>query len=153
MYSPLQIEIIKAFGSKQLSEGCLIETNSGKIFKFLYMEAEEPIKWIYNRAYYIWQDLEHKKDYNGANIMKYASIDLKILWHIPHLNDLYRVAESKDWIIKVEYNYLKREYVWITIDNTFWEDDIYALIPYNPTLDLIDQDPELTLLPLLNLFK
>lgn len=76
----------------------------------------------------------------------------EILWHIPHLNDLYRVAESKDLIIKIEYNYLKQEYVWITIDNTFWEDDIYALIPYNPTLPLIDQE-ESTLVQLLNLFK
>lgn len=145
MYSPIQLDIIRTFGSKELSEGCLIQ-ESKRLLRIAYET------WIKNAPYFCIDLTEiqwspqcgfNPKDYENA----------EILWHIPELfPDVARVAKEKDWIIKIEYNYFKREYVWITIDNTFWEDDIYALIPYNPTLSLLDQD-EQTLASLLNLFN
>lgn len=125
----IQLDIIRAFGSKQLSEGCLIQ------------------KWlIIDKAYWVWHNSIHCTLGN-----KFDKNDIEILWHIPELfPDFARVADEK-WL---SY-YINTDSDFIKVIIAIWEKYPYdeKIIPYIRTLPLIDQDSQLTLLPLLNLFK
>ena len=135
-YSKTQLEIIKAFGSKELSEGCLISSH----------------EYINND---LWEELVIKKYVTKTDSPKYhpnycIATDWKeyciygILWHIPELfPDVARVAKEKwypiltdSWIIEFQLS-----------------DTEFVRIPYESTLPLIDQDEQLTLIPLLSLIK
>ena len=141
-YSPIQLDIIRTFGSKELSEGCIVRDlyrDSQPIWKYL-------CDWKYFYEWNIWfiPDNEMTDWWETENIFE-------ILWHIPELfPDVARVAKENEWAIEIRI--LPQESSEVTIVHYD-----YMLrqtkIPYNPTLPLIDQDEQLTLLPLLNLFK
>ena len=121
-YSNLELEAIRLFGDKTLSFGCY--------YKY---DWRKPIFRV-NRE---WMMASLEKD------------KITILWHEPHLENLFRVAEEKNWIIRIVYNYLKKEYL-LEIDDSFWEDKEYALISYSPSTPLLSQ-PNLS--EIVNLFS
>lgn len=140
MFTPTQIEIIKHFGSKELSEGCIVRDlyrDSQPIWKYL-------CDWKYLYEWNIWfiPDNEMTDWWEIENIFE-------ILWHIPELfPDFARVAEEK-WL---SY-YISTDSDFIKVIIAIWEKYPYdeKIIPYIRTLPLIDQDEQLTLIPLLNL--
>ena len=123
------------FSDKTLSEGC-------EVFATLC----EP-NWLpkddYNMDYfYIWRDNKfeeiHWTVYITHNQMEYALYT--VLWHEPQLHDVFRLAKERNIIVLFRYNYFKKDYVWLEFDNSFWEDDIFAMVEYNPTLSLMNQE-------------
>jgi len=143
--TPIQLDIIKAFGSKELSEGCILN-NFWEIIKL-------------KKDYKIIQNNESEKDILifGKNDDELSlNHNTEILWHIPELfPDVARVTKEKGiqiWIKYLEPSFFVTDAqtcvitVWDWIDS-YWE------IPYNPTLSFIDQDEQLTLIPLLSLIK
>lgn len=140
MFTPIQIEIIKAFGSKQLSEGCLIQ------IKWEYYFTIIDIEWDVATCYH---PLKCTKDKKRSIIdIEISKLDWnrnKILWNIPELfPDVARVAKEKWYEMTVSSDW------WISIRTH--EDDERESIKFNPTLPLINQE-ESTLVQLLNLFK
>lgn len=139
MYSPIQLDIIRTFGSKQLNQGCLI-----KIENDYFHLMEKYDKWTSYRWFEI--PIGSKMLYVTDTEIEYNK-NIEILWHIPHLfPDVAKVAKEKWW----EYELLA---------NPDWHElFIYGTwvklfhIPYHPTLPLLDQSEE-TLTQLLNLFK
>lgn len=139
--TPLQIEIIKKFGRKDLSFGCVIYYN---ISPYIFLDERiwyytvyccDSVDWIF------WYEEIKEKE------------KVKILWHLPLLEDIFRVAKDKDFdLFQVVYH----DKMWSTES----QQGIFAIdnmsksvrIPYNPTLPLIEQD-ESTLSQLLSLFK
>lgn len=149
-YTETDLKLFELFANKELTPWCIVYfkwTKKSAYFKFLYMEADEPIKGIYDRAWYIGQDLENKKDCNGANVRKYVWHDCFIKWHEPTITDIFRVAQDK----------------WFTFDLiNFWtkQPRLTSLIPsnenfnipYNPTISFLKQS-EATKEQLIKLFS
>lgn len=152
-YSPIQLDIIRTFGSKELSEGCYINykfnprLNKEGIYlgmvRFsspLVCEAKSKnITWLISLAFN-----EKIEDSNHWEV-------IEILWHIPELfPDFARVADEK-WL---SY-YINTDSDFIKVIIAIWEKYPYdeKIIPYKKLIPLLEQDEQLTLLPLLNLFK
>ena len=146
MYTPTQLESIKIFGRKDLSFGC--------IFKY----------WdIYTRYCYPWTSFHIVQKLNADTyaIWNEDFKKIEILWHEPHLEDVFRVAKNKWKIIDkwTEYwivdfciwwhyrNELSIVFQW-WFNNDFHKDKIM----YNPTLQLLEQSEE-TLNKLISLFE
>lgn len=77
----------------------------------------------------------------------------EILWHIPHLEDVFRLARDRKMFYWIKWEYVKEkefeyiEYIWFSnID--IWE----KYIPYNPSIPLLEQ-PESVLIELLTKIK
>lgn len=141
-YSPIQLEAIKIFGRKELTEGCLIRKEKWKWFKIANISDIKYPDWkiCYKQAKWYWV---HWKFYQP----KFKTeLDFEILWHEPHLEDVFRVAYEKwywynisDWHYPVFYNIEKQR----NFPDIKW---------YNQTIRLLEQSEE-TLTQLINLFK
>lgn len=135
-YTPTQIELIKTFWKKELSEGCKVICNDESIKTVL----ENSEFWFYIQPNWI---SDGYICYENEDIEMWIS---EILWHIPEIfPDVAREILNKfqkDSIISVSE--------W-KINFCLWKWGMHE-IPYNPTLSLIDQE-ESTLVQLLNLFK
>lgn len=137
MYSPIQLDIIRTFGSKELSEGC--------IFSYKYLDEV----WIDKGIWFT-------EDSFPIRLENYRWITWswkhKILWHIPELfPDVARVTKEKGMKVSYLGNLMINTNKVIKRTNTSIEFETFN-IPYNPTLPLINQE-ESTLVQLLNLFK
>ena len=143
MYTPIQLEAIKLFGRKELTHWAIVHTQ--------WDDFADVCIYLWDWKYY---NTKHSfYTYESDNEMSAEWTEeewFSVVGSIPHLEDLFRVAEEKGWIVKIAYNYLEQKYVGIEIDNSFGEDDIYALIPYSPSLPLLDQ-PNLE--EIISLFK
>ena len=84
-YTPLQIEIIKKFGRKELTEGCIFSHSSGRYMTYI-------CDW--------WRtDVIYFLDRNRVETYEYPSIYFEILWHLPHLEDILEVLYENDiWV-------------------------------------------------------
>lgn len=124
-YSPIQLDIIRTFGSKELSEGCLINTD----------------KWIKNLDdhFIIWTDNKLYRESRNGNEPYLYSQTCEILWHRPELfPDVARAAKEKNmWIEVMLHRYSK---TWHILSINKWTE--YHRIEYNPTLSLLDQSEE-----------
>lgn len=131
MYTPIQLSAIKLFGRKDLTEGCVILEEE--------MQRHFTVAWVW----------EVKMYWNPIWVMDWGipkwpyKWNFEILWHIPHLEDLFRVAEEKGWSYYELFS--DRIEFWKAVKR-WW----HRKIPYNPTIPLIDQ-PSLT--EIINLFK
>ena len=138
-YTPTQLEIIKIFWKKDLSFGCLIRKEKWKWFKIANISDIKYPDWktCYKQAKWYWV---HWKFYQP----KFKTeLDFEILWHIPHLEDVFRVAEEKWWKCEI----LDSESIWYKnciIIKWVW-------IEFNPTLLILEQSEE-TLKQLITLF-
>lgn len=150
-YTETQIEAIKLFGKKDLTEGCMVwyvwtpNTFGYKIIS--YDQFDCPINWDSEcvRAISTHRKQEiysfDSRDWEWKRTITF--IKWNILWHIPHLEDLFRVAEEKGfWVIC--YKDWLEIYIWQ------WEDENMQSIDYNPTLSLLDQP---SLQDIISLFK
>lgn len=131
MFTTTQLEIIKLFGRKDLKEGCVVY-----IWKNVHF-PEWVQKVVYSDWYWIWLSNWH--------MQVDTSMVKEILWHIPHLEDVFRVA----WEI----------WAYTSIDNfeetlSFRKSRYQELeeIPFNPTLPLLEQSEEI-LTQLINIFS
>lgn len=104
-YSNIQLEIIKHFGSKELSEGCII---TGLCLDS-YWELKERRLCIKT---YAWYYLVCSRKWNFHDncwiVSKPSSIE--ILWHIPHFERILEVLYEKD-IAVILWNMHKRTIV------------------------------------------
>lgn len=142
MYTPIQLEAIEMFGRKDLTFWCIVKV-SGYIKNSIKIKT--PLIWSlvkYTTPHYTghcWN--YYLKFQDKQEIMKCWSNFCEILWHIPHLEDLFRVAEEK-WIyisISPEITRVYKEFWWEPIE-----------IVLVTTLPLLDQ-PNLE--EIINLFK
>lgn len=95
--------------------------------KFLYKESE------YSLVMYKWKYAERAT----------AIEEFEILWHIPHLEDLFRVAEEKNKINKFEMN-IDRSSIWVLwlrVYTSNWGNMLINKIIewFDPTLPLLNQ--------------
>ena len=79
----------------------------------------------------------------------YNHRDFEILWHEPHLEDVFRVAEDKKKRITIEY-YTQWPHLIINPIEVNLKNP--ERIEYNPTLPLLEQSEE-TLTQLINIFE
>lgn len=124
-YTETQLEAIRLFGKKDLTKWniCLMN-NKNKLFP----DAEDTLLtffWFVDWEYFFID--EHLNQYS-----RYTE-NFEILWHIPHLEDLFRVADEK-WKIMEVRNTLYSRIELFTKDNPF-----PLCVPYNPTIPLLDQ--------------
>lgn len=141
-YSPIQLDIIRTFGSKELSEGCFVRKEKWKWFKIANITDIKYPDWklYYKQAKWYWL---HWKFYQP----KFKTeLDFEILWHIPHLEDVFRVAKWKAFIYAITPLRLWTYEIWFND----WYRTTY--INYTPEMPLLEQSEE-TLTQLLNLFK
>lgn len=145
MYTPTQMEAIKIFWKKELTDGCII---TGLCLD-KYWELKDRRLCIKTYAgYYLVQSKKWNFHDNCWIVWKPSSIE--ILWHIPTLEDVFRYIEEKNLVL----NITKRD----------WE-ELYSIHIYgrqwvhnwffcyiNPTIPVIEQ-PEETLKELISLFK
>lgn len=142
-YTTLQQSIIREFGRKPSN---IQDASFGCILSIEWDCEEERIIW---KLVHILSDSDEwcsffsgvkiVTDYASEDI-EYSEDEIEILWHIPHLEDVFRVAAEK-WLsfyIDSERN----AQIWID-----WKS-----FRYIPSIPLLDQD-ESTLTQLLTLFK
>lgn len=90
IYNNLQLDIIREFGSKELTEGCLIFMKEKNEFHVLDI-CDTIEEWVIAREY------PWSLSYN------IITKDFEILWHIPNLSpDVFRVAEEKQVYISFD---------------------------------------------------
>lgn len=130
-YTETKLEAIKILGKKDLTFGCIVSQGWDEYQIFNFSDR-------FKNARY-WDNEEEE----AMMIMNWG---YKILWHIPHLEDLFRVAEEKKLNISLEMEYDGTHALYIS----WWDDDGDTTIPYSPTLPLLDQP---SLPDILNLFK
>lgn len=145
MYSQLDLELVRIFGTKELTEGCWINLqdeddydDDGHICK-LTQPSEYDEKWYYliypHTPYWATDSIHIQKDKDSI---------FEILWHIPHLEDVFRVAEEKN--IKIEIDTGFKYSIYLTVD------DIQRDIAYNFSSTLLEQSEE-TKQALISLFE
>ena len=129
--TPIQLDIIRAFGSKELSEGCLTLDKEWTMYKCLIRRE--------------WRMI-HSNEWGWWSWSSYSDYMWEVLGKVPELfPDVARVARETNKSLRVEMNEMtEKSYIQI------WTGDVHR-IPYHPTYKLIDQDEQLTLIPLLNL--
>lgn len=153
MYTPTQLEVIRAFGSKELTEGCLIGSKQFHIY-------EQEI--VYTPM--IWGTWFHKQW--NTNLKKFRVhcplteediwfdfediTNYQILWHIPILEDVFRLAKNKWFTIDLSsrsehFLHSMRFYYWNKYRD-YWD------INYTPSIPLLEQT-ESVLIELLTIFK
>lgn len=131
-FTPPQLDIIRLFWRKELSFGCIVE-KMWNIYTMIDIDTNGD--WIICRY-------EHDSSNHHIGIYE-------ILWHIPHLEDVFRVAKEKEFVCIWAGQFpLSTEY-FISIQKNIWES---VEIDFNPTKSLINQD-ETTLNQLLAIFK
>lgn len=103
-YTETQLEAIKLFGRKDLEIWC----------KIFFKDSKQPFTYAWEIWVFVWNP------------------DFEILWHEPHLENLFRVSAEKDYDVQVQW--------W------FWRDWIEFIVKwkhewfdYNATLPLLDQ--------------
>ena len=112
MYTPIQLEAIKLFGRKDLTEGCVSIEKDWTLWKCDVREEWRTINLPE------WQ----------RNVTS-SEIEWEILWHIPHLEDLFRVAFDRGIYISIspEITRVYKEFWWEPIE--------IVLVPQTPLLD------------------
>ncbi len=138
-------KLYELFADKTLSEGCVIKN------KAFY---NDNVTWIIRsvvsirffsedvlsvRAKVFW-----KKDSNEENI---SFNNIEILWHEPHLHDVFRLSKEKLLFPLVQTEDFTNYYIGIA-----WENTPYREIPYNPAITLLKQE-ESTKQAIIDLFK
>ncbi len=129
--TPTDKKLYELFAKKQLWFWCLILTH----------------KWVYRTldAHDIWDEKEIWREREG-NEPRLLSDNFQILWHEPHLHDVFRIIASRE-----DFN-----------DNFLQDLDSIRFYPYhswgkvdityNPTLPLLQQSEE-TKLAIISLFS
>ena len=135
-YTTLQLDIIREFGRKNHTAWCYTIDEEGTMW---YCATDRNWLIISSKDWGWWSSSDYW-DYMG-----------EILWAIPHLEDVFRVAEERWLVYELRNKYVKDEFkyfLYITDIHEFTTD----AIPWKQCSTLIDQD-ESTLTQLLTLFK
>ena len=147
-FTPIQLEAIKLFGRKDLSFGCVVlikgNTNSKVNYYYICKDAYDG-DCIFIETYEEWYE---------NTILEYEKEEYEILWHIPHLEDLFRKCfENKMWIDLSEdmewYQLIVRELKLKKESDGAWSREKYT-INYEPSLPLLEQP---SLPEIINLFR
>lgn len=135
MYTPIQLEIIKTFWSKELSKWLIIWKE--RISEIIAIDYER--EWFYRMI----DDWENTFSWS----IKWA----EILWHIPHLEDVFRVAKEKWYLVEVDIfkSSFTKEYIH---DFLFWKNWDNHSIRIFPEISILNQ-PESVLIELLTKLK
>ena len=132
-YTETQLEAIRLFGKKDLSDWCYTLEKNWTMWHCWNWEWKKCYnsKWEWGLSSDYWENM------------------WEILWHEPHLEDVFRVAEDKKKRITIEY-YTQWPHLIINPIEVNLKNP--ERIEYNPTLPLLEQSEE-TLTQLINLFK
>ena len=151
MYSQLDLELIRIFGKKELTEGCWINLqdeddydDDGHICK-LTQPSEYDEKWYYliypHTPYWATDSIHIQKDKDSI---------FEILWHLPTLEDIFRVAEEKWLILSMMKRDIDPEYC-IHVYGRVWMHN--GFVTYiKPSIQLFKQSEE-TKQALISLFS
>lgn len=156
MYTPTQIEAIKIFWKKDLSFGCIVLHQHSYTPEYWPEQVsivtrndgnKNESEWLLPR--WVWVDSSYQVE------------EYTILWHEPHLEDVFRVAKEKakishKWdiysIVDLSINGHYRNELSIVLQGGFNNDFHKDRIQYNPSIPLLQQSEE-TLKQLISLFK
>lgn len=131
MYTPIQLEAIKLFGKKDLTEGCLVfQPEYDYTFK---IPEDEWDLMVAMRNWFRWTTILEISE---------SKVWFEILWHIPELFPDVYVAMKNKWDDIINFDKYPE---WWRLYFRFWH-----IIPYNPTLSLLDQP---SLPQIISLFK
>ena len=126
MYTPIQLEAIKIFGRKDLTEGCLLQNKKSLI---IYKHS-----WVNlnNKNIYYFDWYEHSYFYQDDLIF------FEILWHIPHFERIIEVLYEKDIAVTLWHMHKKS----IVLDFLNEKDDECRIreIDYDWTKEPLEQD-------------
>ena len=118
MYTDLQLSAIKLFGRKDLAEGCIVfQPEYDYTFK---IPGDEWDLMVAMRNWFRWTTILEISE---------SKVGFEILWHIPHLEDLFRVAFDRGIYISIspEITRVYKEFWWEPIE--------IVLVPQTPLLD------------------
>lgn len=135
MYTPIQLEAIKIFGRKDLTEGCLLQNKKSLI---IYKHS-----WVNlnNKNIYYFDWYEHSYFYQDDLIF------FEILWHIPELfPDVAQSIQAKWYNLELS----KIDTIESVIKITRWDIKRPIKIPYRKLIPLLDQP---SLPDIISLFK
>ena len=142
MYSQLDLELVRIFGKKDLTEGC--------IAKWKWQENVTDII-----AYRIWDTLWVVTYYewnwvNVERIDEFSIDEYEVIWHIPHLEDIFRVAKENGKLVEIDsqFNELTLYHI-----NQYGEHETERFFPYDSTLLPTEQPSEETKQALISLFS
>jgi len=135
-YSAEQLEAIRIFGRKDLTDGCIVRKEKWKWFKIANIQDVKYPDWktYYKQAKWYWV---HWKFYQPK--FKTES-DFEILGHKVHLEDLFRVAEERGWLVEIKW--------WLL--SIHFKDRTYTSCKYEWSAPFLEQP---SLPEILNLFK
>lgn len=142
MYTPTKIEAIKIFWKKDLSFGCIVLHQHSYTPEYWPEQVsivtrndgnKNESEWLLPR--WVWVDSSYQVE------------EYTILWHEPHLEDVFRVAEEK-WFTFDLINFWKKQ---PRLTSLIPSNENFN-IPINPNIPLLEQ-PEETLKQLISLFK
>jgi len=138
-YSAEQLEAIRIFGRKDLTEGCIVRKEKWKWFKIANIQDVKYPDWktYYKQAKWYWV---HWKFYQPK--FKTES-DFEILGHKVHLEDLFRACEER-WLYCAVWS--DGSYIAIRNDDYTIDEDFY----FDSKLQFLKQP---SLPEILNLFK
>lgn len=138
----IQLATVRTFGSKELSEGCLFSWNEYTNHDLL---EEIEIQTFHHKT----DSLLSQSEYCIATDWHEYCI-YEILWHIPELFPDVARELSKEWYV---LELLKVDTIKSVLKISRFDIKKDIIISYKKLIPLIDQDSQLTLIPLLSLIK
>lgn len=160
----LDIELYKTFSKKELVEWCILEINDNwnkieptqiQIIEWLYL-IELWEEWYWYRIetdslnFYCSKDIINVFDWKKM-LRNSLDVDITIVGIEPHLEDIFRVAKEKWYLVEVDIfkSSFTKEYVH---DFLFWKNWDNHSIRIIPEISILNQTDD-TIQKLLNLFK
>jgi len=152
-YTPTQLDIIRVFGRKDISNGLQIDISEHRC------ETCSPSEYCWNKIHHylsLDKNLLFEVDWYEYTIQSFQEIysyenptmSMEILWHIPEIfPDVAMVAEKRNWSVSILAKTDDTYEVWVSGSRKLPD-----IIKYNPILPLIEQ-LEATLIELLTIFK
>lgn len=147
-YTSIQLEVIKLFGRKELSFGCILLDKEWKTYRKVVWESA-------------WYGYDVYTEYNIPPLLEATSIewehqysnnckdDFEILWHIPHLfPDVARELQKEWYVLEL----LKVDTIKSVLKISRFDIKKDIIISYKKLIPLLEQSEE-TLTQLISLFK
>ena len=126
-YTETQLKAIRLLWKKDLSFWCLIFRKEKQIIHQMDSHDMPCDEWE------IWRERGNAEPY-------LLTKDFEILWHECHIEDLFRVAEKKGWLVEIKW--------WLL--SIHFKDRTYTSCKFEWSIPLLDQ-PNLS--DIINLFK
>jgi len=139
-YSAEQLEAIKLFGRKDLTEGCIVTLKKKYENPYFSIDTSDTLSVVHidNKYECIFRTKWIRWDLELWNQWRK---ELEIIWHIPHWHDLFSALRDK-WL----ESFLWSESLLIDPDEKIWKKKNIEVNKYIPLLDQPNLDKIISLL-------